>query len=331
MRAEDSHTDRVDWRPAASVAALQRRAEIIRRLRDWFYQNNILEVETPQLSSGATTDPNIESFSIDAGCLQTRHLRTSAEFHLKRLLAAGCPDVYELGKVFRVDESGRHHNPEFTMLEWYRLGIDHRELITEIQSLLCYLHNDESLELDCISYRDFWQRFAKIDLAHADAAQIAQFLQGRGIEVPRSVQNNFDGLQDLAMGTVLAECMPKDQYSCIYDYPSSQASLARIDESSPEWPVANRFEIYYGSVELANGFFELTDAAEQLARFEADNKKRLDNNLPTRPIDDRFIAALGSGLPECAGVAIGVDRLMMVLLDDIESLSEVVSFDWAGA
>ena len=331
MRSEDSHTDCVDWRPAASVATLQRRAEIIRRLRDWFYQHNILEVETPQLSSGATTDPNIESFSIDPGRLQTGHLRTSAEFHLKRLLAAGCPDVYELGKVFRVDESGRHHNPEFTMLEWYRLGIDHRELIAEIQSLLCYLHNDESLELDCISYRDFWQRFAKIDLAHADAAQIAQFLQGRGIEVPRSVQNNFDGLQDLAMGTVLAECMPKDQYSCIYDYPSSQASLARIDESNPEWPVANRFEIYYGSVELANGFNELTEAAEQLARFEADNQKRLDNNLPTRHIDDRFIAALGSGLPDCAGVAIGVDRLMMVLLDDIEALSEVVSFDWAGA
>jgi len=138
LRVEDS----ADWRPTANANTLQQRAEIIRRLREWFYQQNILEVETPQLSKGATTDPNIESFAVNG-----RHLRTSAEFHLKRLLAAGYPDVYELGKVFRVDESGRHHNPEFTMLEWYRLGIDHRALITEVESLLRYLHDDMSLEL----------------------------------------------------------------------------------------------------------------------------------------------------------------------------------------
>jgi len=145
------------------------------------------------------------------------------------------------------------------------------------------------------------------------------------------VKNNFDALQDLAMGTVLADSLPEGQYSCIYDYPSSQASLARIDKSNPEWPVANRFEIYYGSVELANGFYELTNAVEQLARFEADNQARKDNNQTVRPADQRFIAALECGLPDCAGVAIGVDRLMMVLLDDIEALSEVVSFDWTGA
>ena len=323
MHVEDGHTD---WRPTATVATLQSRAEIIHRLRDWFYQNNILEVETPQLASGATTDPNIESFAIDG-----RQLRTSAEFHLKRLLAAGCPDVYELGKVFRVDESGRYHNPEFTMLEWYRIGIDHRELIAEVESLLQYLHDDASLDVSCISYRDFWLQAAKIDLAGADTTQIAKFLESAGIDVPALIQNNFDALQDLAMGTVLADSMPAGQYSCIYDYPSSQASLARIDNSNPEWPVANRFEIYYGSVELANGFHELTDAAEQLARFEADTRVRKDNNQATRPIDHRFLAALDSGMPDFAGVAIGVDRLMMVLLDDVKALSEVVSFNWAGA
>ena len=321
MRVKDA-----DWRPTASVKTLQQRADIIRRLRDWFYQQNVLEVETPQLSNGATTDPNIESFAIDG-----RHLRTSAEFHLKRLLAAGYPDVYELGKVFRVDESGRHHNPEFTMLEWYRLGIDHRVLITEVESLLRYLHDDASLEVSCISYRNYWQQVANIDLAQADAARIVAFLENAGIDVPASIQNNFDALQDLAMGTVLADSMPAGQYSCIYDYPSTQASLARIDKSDADWPVANRFEIYYGSVELANGFYELSDAAEQLARFESDNHARQDNNQAERPIDQRFVAALDSGMPDCAGVAIGVDRLMMVLLDDVEALSEVVSFDWAGA
>jgi len=322
LRVEGS----ADWRPTANANTLHQRAEIIRRLREWFYQQNILEVETPQLSNGATTDPNIESFAFDG-----RHLRTSAEFHLKRLLAAGYPDVYELGKVFRVDESGRHHNPEFTMLEWYRLGIDHRELITEVVHLLRYLHNDTSLEVSCISYRDFWQQVAKIDLAHADTTQIVSFLESAGIDVPKPVQNNFDALQDLAMGTVLANSMPAGQYSCIYDYPSSQASLARIDKRDPEWQIASRFEIYYGSVELANGFHELTDAAEQLARFEADNRARKDNNQSARPIDHRFVAALDSGMPDCAGVAIGVDRLMMVLLDDVKALSEVVSFNWAIA
>ncbi len=315
-----------NWRPTASVNTLKQRADIIRRLREWFYQQNVLEVETPQLSNGATTDPNIESFAIDG-----RHLRTSAEFHLKRLLAAGYPDVYELGKVFRVDESGRHHNPEFTMLEWYRLGIDHRVLITEVESLLRYLHDDASLEVSCISYRNYWQQVANIDLAQADAARIVAFLENAGIDVPASIQNNFDALQDLAMGTVLADSMPAGQYSCIYDYPSTQASLARIDKSDADWPVANRFEIYYGSVELANGFYELTNGAEQLARFESDNHARQDNNQAERPIDQRFVAALDSGMPDCAGVAIGVDRLMMVLLDDVEALSEVVSFDWAGA
>lgn len=316
----------INWQPTASINTLRQRAEIIRRLRDWFHSHGVMEVETPQLSSGATTEPNIESFEL-AG----RHLRTSAEFHLKRLLAAGCPDVYELGKVFRVDESGRHHNPEFTMLEWYRLGIDHRELITEVESLLRYLHDDATLEVACTSYRDFWLQHAKLDLAAASGEDIAGFLERSSVQVPESVVNNFDALQDLAMGTVLSHAMPKGQYSCIYDYPSSQASLARIDNSDPQWPVASRFEIYYGSVELANGFHELTDGAEQQARFEADNQTRADNNQSLRPIDKRFVAALNSGMPDCAGVAIGIDRLMMVLLEDVSALAEVVSFDWVRA
>lgn len=315
-----------DWRPSADIDTLKRRADIIRRIRAWFYQHDILEVETPQLTCGATTDCNIESFSV-----ADRHLRTSAEFHLKRLLAAGCPDVYELGKVFRCDESGRYHNPEFTMLEWYRLGIDHHQLIGEVEALLRYLHADNHLDVERVSYREFWQRHANIDLASAGCDQIALYLQGTGVEVPGSIRESFDALQDLAMGTSLAEAMPADQYTCIYDYPASQASLAVIDHSDPDWSVANRFEFYYGSVELANGFYELTDAAEQLARFQSDNAARVMNKQIERPIDYRLIEALHSGLPKCAGVAVGVDRLMMVLLDKVESLHQTVSFHWEQA
>ncbi len=315
-----------DWQPSASIDNLVRRAEIIRRIREWFYQQNVLEVETPQLSSGATTDANIESFGISG-----RYLRTSVEFHHKRLLASGSSDIYELGKVFRVDESGRNHNPEFTMLEWYRVGLDHLQLTTDVEALLSYLHNDLSLKFERISYRALWKQHADIDLAHAKCADIVAFLEAAGVSVPVSIEAEFDALQDLAMGTVIAEGLPINQYTCIYNYPSSQASLARIDSSDSEWPVACRFEIYYGSVELANGFHELTDAVEQLLRFEADNEARRQNKQMCMPIDRHFIAALAHGMPDSAGVAIGIDRLMMILLPEVEAMPQVISFDWQRA
>jgi len=272
-----------DWRPSANLFVLKQRAAITRQLRDWFHQQNILEVETP------------------------------------------------LGKVFRHDESGRFHNPEFTMLEWYRLGIDHQQLIGEVEMLLRYLHQDDALTIQRTSYRDFWFLHTGLDLACANCNQVAEYLEREGIEVPHSTRDNFDELQDLAMATALADCMPEDRYSCVYDYPASQASLARIDNSNTKWPVANRFEIYYGAVELANGFYELTDSAEQLKRFQSDNQTRANHNQTQRPIDHRLIAALKHGLPECAGVAIGLDRLMMILLNDIQSLHQVVSFNWSNA
>jgi len=293
------------WRAVASVESLAARAEFIRSIRDWFYRNNILEVETPQLSSGATTDPQIESFAVG-----DRHLRTSVEFHHKRLLASGYPDIYELGKVFRVDESGRHHNPEFSMLEWYRHGMDHQQLIADVEALLQCLHNDSTLGIERISYRHLWQQVAHIDLACTQCKEIVLFLE---------------------MATVIADSLPENQYTCIFDYPASQASLARINKSDPDWHVASRFEIYYGSVELANGFHELCNASEQLARFESDNLTRSQNKQSIMPIDKHFIEALDNGLPDCAGVAIGVDRLMMVLMDDINQLQQVLSFDWARA
>ena len=321
-----SHSDVNDWQPTASVDALKQRALLVRQIREWFFQQNVLEVETPQLSDGATTDPNIDSFPV-----ADRHLRTSAEFHLKRLLAQGCPDVYELGKVFRVDESGRNHNPEFTMLEWYRLGFDHHQLISDVEALLRHLHDNKDLVFERVSYRDLWKQRTGIDPALTSCNEVANYLNRCSIEVPKSIANNLDALQDLAMGTVIADGLERDRYTCIIDYPASQASLARIDRSNPDWPVANRFEVYYGSVELANGFYELTDGAEQQARFDSDIRIRAQNCKPYMPIDTRFIAALNHGMPDCAGVAVGIDRLMMVLMPDIEALQQVISFDWQRA
>jgi len=311
------------WQPTASLDNLSKRAEIVKNLRDWFYQQSILEVETPQLLQASVTDPHIESFAVGG-----RFLRTSAEFHLKRLLTQYQCDLYELGKVFRVDESGRHHNPEFTMLEWYRVGMDHMQLTSDFEQLLEHLHQNTDFSFERISYRDLWNKVTGIDLANATCADIISCLQLATVDVPVSIYDNFDALQDLAMGTVIANSLQHAQYTCIYNYPASQASLARIDASDASWPVAKRFEIYFGSVELANGFHELQDPQEQLARFEADNMQREACGLKSMPIDKHLIAALQHGLPDCAGVAVGLDRLVKVLID-VSILEEVISFSWS--
>lgn len=318
-----------DWRPTASIDILKRRAAIVRQIREWFHQHNILEVETPQIVSGATTDPHIDSFQVQGA--ESRCLRTSAEFHQKRLLAAGIGDIYELGKVFRVDESGRYHNPEFTMLEWYRCGIDHHTLVAEIESLLKHLHGQGFSVIEKISYRDLWMSHANIDIAERDPLKLIRYLETSGCEVPAAIKHDYDSLLDLGMSVVIANLLAKDKFTCIYDYPASQASLARINTCDADYSFACRFEIYYGAVELANGYHELTDAAEQQARFDNENQQRLEAGKPMMPVDTHLINALDNGLPDCAGVAIGVDRLMMILIPEIESLNQTLSFDWYRA
>lgn len=314
------------WRPSARRESLYARAEILRRIRHWFYERNVLEVETPLLVSGATTDLHIDSFEVAA-----RALRTSSEFHQKRLLCAGIGDNYELGKVFRIDESGRFHNPEFTMLEWYRCGIDHHDLIDEVADLLSTLHGEHFPGLEKTSYRNLWLNATGIDIALAGADTIYQCINENGVDVPAEVRGRFDDLLNLGMATFLSDSMAKDSYTCIYHYPASQASLSRIAGANTEFPYACRFEVFFGPLELANGYYELNDAVEQQSRFESDNKLRLAHGKNKMPVDYNLIAALDHGLPDCAGVAMGVDRLMMILLDDIEYLSETLSFDWQRA
>ena len=337
------------WHPSATLDVLKQRATLLQHIRQWFAGQNVLEVETPQLSRGATTDPHIDSFAASAASIDwtasdvtgsevkstSRCLRTSAEFHMKRLLASGSGDIYELGKVFRVDESGRYHNPEFTMLEWYRVGHDHHQLIDDVENLLKSLHSNSNRTaypgLTRVSYRELWQAHCDIDIAAASFAELKVCLQQAGCDIPVSIDDDFDTLLELGMSMVICHRLATDQYTCIVDYPASQASLARIDDSDANFPVACRFEFYFGSVELANGYHELTDAAEQRQRFESDNSERVANGKPVMPVDEAFLQSLQAGLPDCAGVAIGIDRLLMILLADIKSLQQVISFHWSHA
>lgn len=326
------------WRPNATLQALHSRAQLLQQIRQWFASQSILEVETPQLSQGASTDPHIESFAATPcnqpdSIAQQRYLRTSAEFHMKRLLASGSGDIYELGKVFRVDESGRYHNPEFTMLEWYRVGFTHHQLIDDVEHLLRSLHNGNEEEfpgLTRTTYRELWQSVCNIDIAHASCAELKVCLQHNGCDVPESIADNFDSLLDLGMSLVICHQLAANGYTCITDYPASQASLARIEQHD-DFAVACRFEFYYGSLELANGYHELTDATEQRQRFEADNKTRAEQGLPIMAVDESLLAAMHNGLPDCAGVAIGVDRLLMILMPEIDHLQQLIAFNWERA
>ncbi len=317
----------VDWRPNASIDALRARAVLLAHLRQWFASQDVLEVETPQLSVAANTDPHIQSYHIAQA---DRYLRTSVEFHHKRLLAAGVGDIYEIGRVFRMAEQGRHHNPEFTMLEWYRLGMDHHQLIDSIEQMLRQLHDDYP-GMTRMSYRDCLRQYVNLDPAQASLADLIEALEAAGVSPPESICGDADALLDLLIGAVLAQRLPAGQYTCIVDYPASQASLARIDRSDLQWPVANRFEIYFGALELANGFHELDDAAEQRARFEADNRDRSTIGLNQMPIDQHLIDALNAGLPDCAGVAIGLDRLLLALHPQFACLQDVLAFSWPRA
>jgi len=286
-----------DWQPGAELRVLRQRAKVLQHIRHWFASQNVLEVETPQISAGATTDPHIDSFTvtpsaaIDSAEKNTttahRCLRTSAEFHMKRLLASGSGDIYELGKVFRVDESGRYHNPEFTMLEWYRVGLGHHQLIDDVEALLHSLHelnNTVYPGLTRISYRNLWKAHCQIDIATATCEQLVACLETVGCDVPDSVTDDFDTLLDLGMSSFIGNRLTAGKYTCIVDYPASQASLARIDHSDSDFPVACRFEFYFGPVELANGYHDLTDAAEQRKRFDADNLERQTDGKPVMSV-----------------------------------------------
>ena len=308
------------------------RARVYREIRGYFAMRGVLEVETPILSASGNTDPNIESFTTrftghcDAGGAE-RWLRTSPEFPLKRLLAEGIGDCYELGRVFRNGEAGRRHNPEFTMLEWYRVGWDHRALMDETCALveaalaLC----GRRAEVRRFTYRELFLAYLDLDPFVAGEAELAAPLSEYSIDPAGLTRDDW---LDLLITHRIQPQFAADTITLIHDYPASQCALARIRRNG-EHPVAERFELYLGAFELANGYHELADAAEQRARFERDNARRRERGLREVPLDENLLAVLGR-LPACAGVALGIERLLMCLAQTAD-IRDVLAYPFAAA
>lgn len=311
----------MNWRPSATRSTLEVRARLLSRIRDHFNSSGALEVETPALSRVGITDVHLESVGAEV-CGERYFLHTSPEYAMKRLLAAGYGDLWQVVRVYRDGEAGRWHSPEFTMVEWYRLGLDHHGLMDEVASLCHALLKDtRHLEVaERVAYGDVVQRYAGLDPFDAPAHTIVARVGAAGIDVPAGLAEDRDACLDLLMGTVVGPQLGANRLTFIYDYPASQAALARI-----RGPLASRFEVYLDGLELANGFHELSDPVEQQRRFERDRAFRLERGLPEAAADKRFLAALTAGLPDCAGVALGFDRLVMCALG-LHHISAVQAF-----
>jgi len=308
------------------------RARVYREIRAFFAMRDVLEVETPLLSRAGNTDPNIESFTTtftghrDAGPRE-RWLRTSPEFPLKRLLAGGIGDCYELGRVFRNGEAGRRHNPEFTMLEWYRVGWDHRALMEETCALVgnALALVGRRADVRHYTYRELFLAYLQLDPFTADEADLAIPLAEFSID-PDDLSR--DDWLDLLITHRIQPQFGADTITLIHDYPATQCALAKIRRDG-DGAVAERFELYLGPYELANGYHELNDAAEQRARFERDNARRRERGLRDVPLDENLLAVLGR-MPACAGVALGIERLLMCLAST-DDIRDVLSYAFVDA
>jgi lysyl-tRNA synthetase class 2 len=316
----------MQYRRSASLATLQQRAAMLASVRAFFAQRGVLEVETPALSSAGVTDPAIESVAATVISLGSapHYLHTSPEFAMKRLLADGSGDIYQLCRVFRDDELGRWHQPEFTMLEWYRIGWDEQKLMTEVEqlvgALLTVAERGRAAPSVRVRYADALHAVLGVR-PDATTAELARRLAAQGIDVPSGLEH--DALLDLAFATRVVASFDPAALTFVYDYPASQAALARLKPGPPA--VAARFELFSGGIELANGFHELTDPHEQRRRFEAERARRKRERDRAPPLDEAFLAALEAGLPDCAGVALGFDRLVALATGET-SVASAMSF-----
>lgn len=324
----------LDWRPSASFETLRLRAELLAEIRRFFAERGVLEVETPLLAAATVTDLHLHSLSVSLeapGAPRRAWLQTSPEFAMKRLLAAGSGAIFQICKAFRDGEAGRSHNPEFTILEWYRPGFDHHRLMDEIDELLATVLGTPAAER--ATYAQVFERHLGIDPHRAQIAELRRAAEVHGVELAGAEPEDRDGWLQLLMSFWIEPRLgvgagaAEDRPCFVHDFPASQAALARIrPPAGPgEVALAERFEVYLSGVELANGFHELADAGEQRRRFEADLERRRHAGLETVPIDERLLAALDAGLPDCAGVAFGIDRLLM-LRAGIDDLRQVISF-----
>lgn len=319
-------SETASWQPSAPIANLLKRAAIMAEIRRFFTDRGVLEVETPTMSQATVTDIHLVPFEtrfVGPGAAEglTLYMMTSPEYHMKRLLAAGSGSIYQMGRSFRNEESGRHHNPEFTMLEWYRPHYDMYRLMNEVDDLLQQILDCNSAET--LSYQQAFLRHLDIDPLSADKAQLREAAAKLDLSNIADSEEDRDTLLQLLFTVGVEPHIGREKPAFVYHFPASQASLAVI--STEDHRVAERFEVYFKGMELANGFHELTDGDEQLKRFEQDNRSREKRGLPQHPIDMNLIAALKHGLPDCSGVALGVDRLVMLALG-AERLSDVIAF-----
>ncbi len=318
----------MSWRPTAAPAALALRARLLGATRAFFGERAVLEVTTPIVVRHGVTDPQLASFAL-AGELP-RYLQTSPEYAMKRLLATGSGDIFQVCQVFRDDERSRLHNPEFTMVEWYRLGFDLRQIMEETAGLVAHLLNVAGRTpppLQPLSYREAFEPLG-IDPLTVDEAALRALARDHGLASPAARELDRDGLLDFLMAVVIGPTLGKGTLCALHHYPASQAALARHDPDMPG--TALRFELYAEGIELANGYVELADAGEQRRRFEADRSARARLGRADVLPDSALLDALEAGLPDCAGVALGFDRVMM-LAAGAGSIDEVLAFPWEKA
>lgn len=314
------------WQPSATISMLKKRADVLTQIRHFFALRSVLEVDTPAMSHATVTDVHLHTFQtsfVGPGYSdgQALYLMTSPEFHMKRLLAAGSGCIYQINKAFRNEENGRYHNPEFTMLEWYRVGFDHHQLMDEMDDLLQLILTCQSAEK--MTYQQAFLSVLGVCPLEANMNELRASASQLGLSDIAENEQDKDTLLQLLFSVGVEGHIGQSAPVFVYDFPASQAALAKVNNSDPR--VADRFEVYYKGIELANGFHELDNPAEQLARFEQDNSKRESMGLLPQPIDHHLIAALEHGLPACAGVALGIDRLIMLALE-CEHIDDVTAF-----
>ncbi len=316
-----------DFKPSCTRETWILRQELLQRVREFFAKRNVLEVETPVLSRACGTDPNLDYFKTFAKCNASdpeRYMMTSPEFHLKRLLAAGFGDVYALARSFRKDESGVRHNTEFTMAEWYRVGMPMERLMQEVEEL-CSEILGRNICAKCTRWVDAFKNYAGIDPYDTRAQSWKSCCEQHGLPLFDYDEFRVDEWRDYVMALVVEPALGMDGGEFIYDYPPSQAALARTEVGPDGLLCAKRFELYLGGTELCNGYQELTDAVEQERRFAEDQEIRKSLGKETPNEDRRFLAALQHGMPECSGVALGLDRLFALALGK-KYIAEVLLF-----
>ncbi len=314
------------WRPASGPDVARRRAERLAAARRFFAERNILEVDVPALSAAATSDPNIDSLEVRAALQRDRalYLATSPEYAMKRLLAAGYPDVFAIARVFRDGELGRRHEPEFTLIEWYRRGFDIDQMARETADLIAAVL-ERPLPTRQLSYRDAFIEAAAVDPFTDSVAALGR-IAGVDKALAERLGNDRDAWLDLVLSTVVAPTFATDTLTIVTHYPASQAALARLDPNDAS--AALRFEVFLGPLELANGYVELRDASVQRERFAREVEHRRQSGQHTPPLDEALLLALDQGpLPDCAGVAVGFERLHM-LYEGTDSIRDVITFSF---